>query len=115
MSQSTPLQRVTVLGALQKQNFQGNATRAGVERGCRDLVAWWGSSFGSFRGITDANTGEARSKLTGDDDLHAGFALGGGVKVRPGDTGWLGVDSAWRPVRLGLFEDIIEVGIKLNF
>lgn len=89
MSQSTPLQRVTVLGALQKQNFQGNATRAGVERGCRDLVAWWGSSFGSFRGITDANTGEARSKLTGDDDLHAGFALGGGVKVRPGTrAGW---------------------------
>jgi len=112
---STPQYRLTLLGALQNNNFQGNAMRAGVEWGYRDLVALRGSYFGSYRGTTDPNTAEDHSKFVGGDDLYTGLALGGGVKVRTGDTGRLGVDFTWRPVRQGLFDDIIDVGIKLNF
>ena len=112
---STPSARLTVLGALQNNNFQGNAIRGGLEWGYRDLLALRGSYFGSFRGTVDANTAEDHSKFTGGDDLYTGFALGGGIKVRTGDTGRLGVDFTWRPVRQGLFDDTIDVGMNLSF
>jgi len=107
--------RVTALGALQNNNFQGNALRAGLEWSYRDQFALRGSYYGSFVGTIDANTAEDDSKFVGGDDLYTGFAIGGGVKVRAGDTGRLGVDFTWRPVRQGLFDDTIDIGLKLAF
>ena len=107
--------RITALGALQNNNFQGNALRAGLEWRYRDQIALRGSYFGSFVGSTNANTGEDRSKFVGGDDLYTGFALGGGVNLRAGDTGRMGVDFTWRPVRQGLFDDTIDIGLKLTF
>jgi hypothetical protein len=112
---SSPAYKVTVLGALQNNNFQGNAIRGGVEWGYRDLLALRGSYYGSFQGTTDPNTAEDQSRFAGGDDLYTGFALGGGLKVRTGDTGRLGVDFTWRPVRQSLFSDIVDVGLKLSF
>jgi hypothetical protein len=112
---STPAARFTVLGALQNNNFQGNAIRAGLEWSYRDQLALRGSYYGSFVGTTDANTAEDNSKFVGGDDLYTGFALGGGVNFRTGDTGRMGVDVTWRPVRQGLFDDTIDIGLKLSF
>jgi hypothetical protein len=111
----SPVQRVTVLGALQNNNFQGNSLRGGVEWAYRDLLALRGSYYGSFTGTMDPNTGEEHSAFTGGDDLYTGVALGGGVKVRTGETGRIGVDFTWRPVRQGLFSDILDVGVNLSF
>jgi hypothetical protein len=111
----TPQSRLTFLGALQNNNFQGNALRGGVEWGYRDLLALRGSFYGSFRGTTDANTGEDNSKFVAGDDLYTGLALGGGIKVRAGETGQLGVDFTWRPVREGLFDDTMDIGLRLSF
>ncbi len=112
---STPAARVTLLGALQNNNYQGNAVRAGVECGYRDLVTVRGSYYGSFVGRTDPITALDQSKFMGGDDLYTGFAAGVGLKVRTGDTGHMGVDFTWRPVRAGLFDDIIDVGVSLAF
>jgi hypothetical protein len=112
---STAATRLTVLGALQNNNFQGNAIRGGLELGYRDLISLRGSYFGSFRGTIDPNTAEDQSQFTGGDDLYTGFAVGGGLKVRTGETGHMGVDFSWRPVRQGLFDDILDVGVNLSF
>ena len=111
----SPQTWLTALAALQNNNFQGNALRGGLEWGYRDLVALRGSYYGSFRGTTDPNTGEDRSQFSGGDDLYTGVAIGGGIKVRAGETGRVGVDFTWRPVRQGLFDDTIDVGLKLDF
>jgi hypothetical protein len=107
--------RITALGALQNNNFQGNALRAGVEWRYRDHYALRGSYYGSFVGTLDPSTAEDNGKFVGGDDLYTGFALGGGFKLRAGDTGHVGVDCTWRPVREGLFDDIIDVGVSLSF
>jgi hypothetical protein len=112
---SVPQYKIKALCALQNNNFQGNALRAGLEWTYRDLFALRGSYYGSIRGTTDANTGEDHSKFSGGDDLYTGVALGGGIKVRTGDTGRMGVDFSWRPVRAGLFDDTIDVGLRLSF
>ena len=111
----SPQTWLTALAALQNNNFQGNALRGGLEWGYRDLVALRGSYYGSFRGTTDPNTGEDRSQFSGGDDLYTGVAIGGGIKVRAGETGRVGVDFTWRPVRQGLFDDTIDVGMNLSF
>jgi hypothetical protein len=112
---SVPQYRVTVLGALQNNNFQGNAMRAGLEWRYRDLFALRGSYYGSYVGTTDPNTAEDNSKFIGGDDLYTGLALGGGFSFRTGETGHMGVDFTWRPVREGYFDDILDVGLKLSF
>jgi hypothetical protein len=112
---SKPAQRVTLLGALQNNNFQGNAVRGGLEWGYRDLITLRGSYYGSFVGTTDPNTAQDESKFRAGDDLYTGFALGAGLKVRAGDVGRMGVDFTWRPVREGLFDDIFDVGLKVSF
>ncbi len=112
---SQPAYKVTVLGALQNNNFEGNAIRGGVEWGYRDMLALRGSYFGSFRGDQDPTTLEDRRLFTGGDDLYTGFAVGGGFKFRTGETGRMGVDLTWRPVRQGLFDDTIDVGLKMSF
>jgi hypothetical protein len=112
---STSQHRITALGALQNNNFQGNALRAGLEWRYRDQFALRGSYYGSFVGTTDANTAVDNSKFVGGDDLYTGLALGGGVTLRAGDTGRMGVDVTWRPVRQGFFDDILDIGLKLSF
>lgn len=112
---STPATRLTLLGALQNNNYEGNAIRGGLEWAYRNLVALRGSYYGSYIGIGDPTTGEDRSKFASGDDLYTGFALGGGLQVRTGETGRLGVDFTWRPVRQDLFNDILDVGVHLSF
>lgn len=107
--------KVTALGALQNNNFQGNAMRMGLEWAYRDQVALRASYFGSFRGNMNTATGEDESKFEGGDDLYSGLGLGGGFNIRTGETGKLGVDFCWRPVRDGLFDDIFDLGLKLAF
>jgi hypothetical protein len=112
---SVPQYRITALGALQNNNFQGNALRAGLEWRYRDQFALRGSYYGSFVGTTNANTAVDESRFQGGDDLYTGLALGGGVNLRVGDTSRMGVDVTWRPVRNGYFDDIIDIGLKLSF
>ena len=50
--------RVTALGALQNNNFQGNALRAGVEWDYRDQIALRASSYCSCRGAVDTAPGK---------------------------------------------------------
>ena len=112
---SVPQYRFIGLASFQNNNFQGNALRAGLEWRYRDLYALRCSYYGSFRGTMDANTGEENSKFVAGDDLYTGVALGGGATIRTGDTGHMGVDFSWRPVRQGLFDDTIDVGLRVSF
>jgi len=107
--------KLTAMGALQNNNFSGNAIRGGLEWAYRDLIALRASYFGTFRGNMNTSTGEDESAFSGGDDLYTGLGLGGGFKVRTGETGKLGVDFCWRPVRDGLFDDIFDLGLKLAF
>ncbi len=107
--------RITALGALQNNNFLGNAMRAGLEWSYRDQVALRASYYGSFRGTMNTATGEDQSEFTGGDDLYTGLGLGGGFTIRTGETGKMGVDFCWRPVREGLFDDTFDLGLKLAF
>ncbi len=110
-----PATRLTALGAVQNNNYEGNAIRGGLEWGYRDYVMLRGSYYGTYLGQGNPTTGEDNAKFAGGDDLYTGFALGGGVAMRTGETGRLGVDFTWRPVRQGLFNDIIDVGVHLAF
>jgi len=112
---SVPQYRITALGALQNNNFQGNAIRGGLEWSYRDQIALRGSYYGSSAGTTDANTAEDNSKFVGGEDLYTDLAHGGGTNFRTGDTGRMGVDFTWRPVRQGLFEDILDIGLRMTF
>ena len=55
-----------------------------------------------------------KARFDSGDDLYEGFALGAGFGTRLGDTGNIGIDLAWRPVKEG-FDDIIEIGMRLKF
>ncbi len=112
---STAAYRVTVLGAFQNNNYSGDAIRGGVELAYRDLVALRGSYYGTFTGTVDPTSGDETGAFVGGDDLYTGVAFGGALNVRTGETGKLGVDFTWRPVRQGFFNDIIDVGVKLSF
>ena len=108
--------KITALGALQNNNFQGNALRAGLEWTYRDQIALRASYYGSFRG----DDGHRRPGRTTRSSWAAttstpASGLGGGFNIRTGDTGKLGVDFCWRPVRDGLFDDIFDLGLKLAF
>jgi hypothetical protein len=109
----TDIYRLTVLGAFQNNNFSGDQIRGGLEWMYRDLFALRGSYFGTFNGTIDA-TGDETIKFDAGDDLYSGFALGAGVGTRFGDTGHVGVDVAWRPVR-DQFDDVVELALKLDF
>lgn len=111
----SPQMRLTALGAVQNNNYQGNAIRGGLEWAYRDLVALRGSYYGTYLGQGNPETGEDNAKFMGGDDLYSGLALGGGVSMRTGETGRVGVDFTWRPVRQNLFNDIIDVGVRLAF
>jgi hypothetical protein len=107
--------RFTALGALQNNNFLGNALRAGLEWSYRDQIALRASYYGSFRGNMNTATGEDQSEFTGGDDLYTGLGLGGGFNIRTGETGRMGVDFCWRPVRDGLFDDTFDIGLRVAF
>jgi hypothetical protein len=112
---TSPAYRLTALGAFQNNNYQGDALRGGLEWSYRDYFALRGSYFGSFAGAVDATTGDESQSFVGGDDLYTGLSLGAGAKIRAGETGRLGVDFTWRPVRAGLFDDIVDVGLRLDF
>ncbi len=112
---SDPAYRVTALGAFQNNNYEGDAVRGGLEWSYRDYFALRGSYYGTFTGSVDPVSGSETQTFVGGDDLYTGFALGAGAKMRTGETGRLGIDFTWRPVRQGLFTDIIDVGLKMSF
>jgi hypothetical protein len=109
----TSVSKLMTLAAYQSNNFSGDQLRGGVEWSYRDLLALRGSYFGTFNGTTDV-TGNETFNFDSGDDIYSGVALGAGVNTRLGDTGKIGVDLAWRPLR-SQFDDVIEVGVRLGF
>jgi hypothetical protein len=107
-------QALIALGAFQNNNFSGDNVRGGLEWSYRDLLALRGSYFGTFNGRVDATTGEETFKFDSGDDLYSGLALGAGIGTRFGEAGKIRVDAAWLPVR-EQFDDIIEVGLRIDF
>jgi len=107
--------RVTALGDFQNNNYSGDAIRGGLEWSYRNLFALRGSYFGSFVGAVNQVTGDEHQSFIGGDDLYTGLALGAGAAVRTGETGRLGVDFTWRPVRQGVFNDIYDLGVRFSF
>jgi hypothetical protein len=107
-------QRLAFLGSFQNNNFEFDRLTGGLEWTWREDFALRGSYFSSFGSTTNANGDESGIEFDGGDDLYSGFALGGGARIRAGDSGRLGVDVAWRPVR-DFFDDVIEVGLKFSF
>ncbi|HET7224884.1 MAG TPA: PorV/PorQ family protein [Candidatus Eisenbacteria bacterium] len=107
--------KLMFVGSFQNNNFQGDDVRGGLEWSYRNTFALRGSYFGSFHTAFDAATQtEGSTSFRGGDDLYSGFAFGAGANVRTGDTGRLGVDFAWRPVR-NFFNDTYETGIRFTF
>lgn len=101
------------LGSFQNNNFGGDNLNAGAEWDYREQFALRGSWFGTFNTTTDPDTQNDSTKFKSGDDLYSGFALGGGVTVRPGDTK-LSVDFTWRPTR-EFFDDILDIGVRFQF
>ena len=102
-----------LLGAFQNNNFSGDNVCAGAEWNFRDMAILRGAWFGTVTNETNPVTGSTSTSFDSGDDLYRGFALGGEVAVRTGETK-LGVSVGWRPVR-SPFDDIYEVGVKLKF
>lgn len=109
----SPQYRLSVLGAFQNNNFTGDVVRAGAEWAYRDVFALRGAWFGSFESSVDA-TGEETSSFSSGERIYSGYSLGAGASMRMGETGKLGVDLAWRPVK-NFFDDTIEMGLKVSF
>jgi hypothetical protein len=109
-----PQYRFSLLGAFQNNNFTGDVIRTGAEWSYRDMFALRGAWFGSFESTQDITTGEESSSFTSGERIYSGYSLGAGAAMRMGDTGKLGVDLAWRPVK-DFFDDTIEVGLRLTF
>lgn len=109
-----PQYRFSVLGAFQNNNFTGDVIRTGAEWAYRDMFALRGAWFGSFESTQDITTGEETSSFKSGERIYSGYSLGAGAAIRMGDTGKLGVDLAWRPVK-DFFDDTIEFGLKLTF
>jgi hypothetical protein len=105
---------LVAVGAFQNNNFSGDELRGGVEWNYRRMFALRGSYFGSFTGHIDPATADETSTFHAGDDIYTGVALGGGVNLRYGEKGLLGVDVAWRPVS-SLFEDVVDVGLRIVF
>jgi hypothetical protein len=110
----TPQYRVSVLGAFQNNNFTGDVIRGGVEWAYRDAFALRGSWFGSFSSTVNLDSGEETSRFSSGERIYSGYSLGAGAQMRMGDSGHLGVDVAWLPVK-NWFDDTFEVGLKLRF
>jgi hypothetical protein len=103
------------LGSFQNNNFEGDDFRSGLEWSYKNLLALRGSYWGSLSSSIAGPGQDETTTLHSGDDLYSGYALGGGVQIRTGDTGKLGVDFSWRPVREGLFDDTLEIGAKFAF
>jgi len=102
-----------LLGAFQNNNFSGDNICAGAELNYHDLAMLRGAWFGTVTNETDPVTGATSTSFNSGDDLYRGFALGGEVAVRTGESK-LGVSVGWRPVQ-NPFKDIYEIGVKLKF
>lgn len=110
----SPQYRFSVLGAFQNNNFTGDVIRAGAEWAYRDMFALRGAWFGSFESSTDLTSGEETSSFSSGERIYSGYSLGAGASMRMGETGKLGVDLAWRPVK-DFFDDTVELGLRLSF
>jgi hypothetical protein len=109
-----PHQALLGFGAFQNNNFSGDNVRTGLEWTWHERVALRGSYFGTFAGTTDFASGETTQKFRSGDDLYSGLALGAGTYTKFGENGRAGIDLTWRPARAP-FDDIVEVGLKLDF
>lgn len=107
-------QRLALKSSFQNNNFEFDQLSGGLEWTYRTNYALRASYYGSFGSTTGANGEEGSIQFDGGDDLYEGFALGAGAKIGAGDSGHLGIDLAWRPVR-EFFDDVIEVGINFSF
>ena len=103
-----------VKGAFANNNFGGDNFGGGAEWTYQKNYSLRASWFGTLTTATDIATGEGSSSFDSGDDLYNGFALGGGMKVRSGDTQRLGVDVTWRPAR-SPFDDVVEFGLNVTF
>ena len=104
---------MTLLAQYQSNNFGADCICGAAEWIYRDAFALRGSYFGTIRETPDPVTGESTVRLGTGDDVYAGYALGGGAKMRVGETK-MGVDVSWRPVR-DFFDDTVEFGLKVEF
>jgi opacity protein-like surface antigen len=107
-------QRLAALGSFQNNNFALDHLAGGLEWTYRESYALRASWFGSFGSTGAADDEDSEVEFDSGDDLYSGFALGAGASIRTGDTGRLGFDIAWRPVR-EWFDDVVEVGLKFGF
>jgi hypothetical protein len=105
---------LTVLAAFQNNNFTGDVVRGGAEWMYRDVFALRGAWFGTYNSSVDATTGEEVTKLQGGEQSYSGYSLGAGATMRTGETGHVGVDFAWRPVR-AYFDDTLEMSLTFKF
>jgi len=105
---------VQLKASFASNNFGGDNIAGGVEWTYQKQYSLRGSWFGTMTNATDVRTGDESTTFDSGDDLYSGFALGGGFKVRSGDTQRLGVDLTWRPSREP-FDDVIEVGLTWAF
>lgn len=108
-----PTTGLKLMGAFQNNNFVGDNFSGGAEWTYRDVLALRGSWFGTLTSTSDPVNGDQSVKFESGDDLYQGVAVGAGVKVKTGGSK-LGVDMSWRPVRQ-FFDDIVEVGVHLDF
>ena len=102
-----------LLGAFQNNNFSGDNLVAGAEWNYRDMAILRGSWFGTVTNETNPVNGDTSTSFNSGDDLYRGFALGGEVAVRTGESK-VGVSVGWRPAQEP-FKDIYEIGVKLKF
>lgn len=107
-------QRIVLMGSFQNNNFQFDEVAGAAEWSYRGLYSLRGSYFASFGSKRLENGEDESTKITGGDDLYSGLALGAGAAIRTGDTGKLGVDVSWRPVR-DFFDDVVEFGVRFSF
>lgn len=105
---------VQLKASFANNNFGGDNVGGALEWTYQKYYSLRGSWFGTLTSTTDVATGEGSSTFDSGDDVYNGFALGGGVRLRSGDTQRLAVDLTWRPAR-SPFDDVVEVGLSLAF
>lgn len=107
-------QRLALKSSFQNNNFEFDQLAGGVEWTYRESYALRASYYGSFGSLTRPDGEDGSIEFNGGDDLYEGFALGAGARMKAGESGHLGIDLAWRPVR-EFFDDVLEVGVNFSF
>ncbi len=107
-------QRLQLLGSFQNNNFEFDNLSGGLEWTYHEDYVLRASYFGSFGSTTGADGEDGSIQSQGGNDLFSGLALGAGAQIHAGESGRLGVDLSWRPVR-EFFDDVVEVGLRFSF